>query len=577
MLNIDRIRKIKKGEYGLTTPLLQYDYTSGSFIQQQNWKDRLNGQFFLDSQNQPNPYMNSNSSATPLSAQNLNLISGGLDLLNNTIFNNNQSGTYSGYTQAGNQLSNQLSNTVFRYNPLIGLGLKGANLFGNILGSVGGSTDGMTKTDAIFNTGLGNALTLGINGFFGKRTQNFSVNKQTAERVGGSYGGTMSDINDAASKAGKKYGLFSGKDRRDTDNLISDVRQKQNVMTDISDNAYDLQSIATNMSDLNHIRYMTNINGGLDSRYLRVAKKGDKIQRIKKLQLHKVGGIIKQSINVNTKEIEEWSPTITECFEETVEWKPTIEIMQEGGKTVPKMTFESWYSMIPENKKDTTNYNLRRAFELAPQEELIKFAKDPESHLRTFYFNSDGIGEFMKSKNHPTLWMELEYYNNGNNVINKNGKNIIVPADKKEWEEFRKNYTLDTSGEYYKYIPNKFKNGGKTEELDAPKIEETNQKNIIPEGALHARKHNMENADNLTQKGIPVIDNDGEQQAEIEKNEIIFTLEVTKKLEELMKDGSDEAAIEAGKLLVKEILFNTNDRTGLIGTLGKGGVIDVVS
>ena len=50
---------------------------------------------------------------------------------------------------------------------------------------------------------------------------------------------------------------------------------------------------------------------------------------------------------------------------------------------------------IPENKKDTTNYNLRRAFELAPQEELIKFAKDPESHLRTLYFNSDGIGEFI--------------------------------------------------------------------------------------------------------------------------------------------------------------------------------------
>jgi hypothetical protein len=47
-----------------------------------------------------------------------------------------------------------------------------------------------------------------------------------------------------------------------------------------------------------------------------------------------------------------------------------------------------------------------------------------------------------------------------------------------------------------------------------------------------------------------VIDNKGEQQAEIELNEIIFNLEVTQKLEELCKDGSDKAAIEAGKLLV---------------------------
>jgi len=38
----------------------------------------------------------------------------------------------------------------------------------------------------------------------------------------------------------------------------------------------------------------------------------------------------------------------------------------------------------------------------------------------------------------------------------------------------------------------------------------------------------MENAEDLTKKGIPVVDNKGEQQAEVEKNEIIFSLEVTK-------------------------------------------------
>lgn len=583
MLNLDRVRKIKKGEYGLTIPQLQYDYTSGSFVQQgQNWKERLKDRFFLDSQNQPNPHMNGNSAAQFLkSPQGLNLMSSGVDILNNTLFSNKDSydTKYGGWTQTGDQLTNQAINFVSSINPTVGLALKGANFLGNTLGKLGGSTDGMTKVDAIFNTGLANTLTLGLNGFLGKKTQDFATDTETIEQVGGSYGGTVDLINDAQSKANKKYGLFSGKARRNANRLITDARNKQNIMADIAQDASDRQSISTNMSQLNNLRYNINQNGGLDSRYLRSAKKGDKIQRIKKLQLHKVGGIINQSINVDTKEIENWSPTITECFEEggTIKWQPTIELMQEGGKTVPKMTFESWYGIIPENKRDTTNYNLRRAFELASQEELIEFAKDPQSHLRTFYYNSDGVGEFMKSKNHPTLWMELEYYNNGNNVITENGKNIIVPANKKEWEEFRKNYTLDTSGEYYKYIPNKFKNGGKTEELDAPKIEETTQKNIIPEGALHARKHNMENAENLTKKGIPVIDNDGEQQAEIEKNEIIFTLEVTKKLEELMKDGSDEAAIEAGKLLVKEILFNTDDRTGLIGTLGKGEVIDVVS
>lgn len=91
--------------------------------------------------------------------------------------------------------------------------------------------------------------------------------------------------------------------------------------------------------------------------------------------------------------------------------------------------------------------------------------------------------------------------------------------------------------------------------------------NVIPEGALHKNKHHMENATGLTKKGIPVVtEEDGGlvQQAEIECNEIIFRLEVTNKLEELMKEGTEEAALEAGKLLVKEILHNTHDNTGLI-------------
>jgi len=88
--------------------------------------------------------------------------------------------------------------------------------------------------------------------------------------------------------------------------------------------------------------------------------------------------------------------------------------------------------------------------------------------------------------------------------------------------------------------------------------------NVIPEGALHARKHHMEDDEHITKKGIPVVDVNGVQQAEIERNEIIFRKEVTNRLEELAKDGSDEAAIEAGRLLAEEIIENTEDRTGLI-------------
>lgn len=96
--------------------------------------------------------------------------------------------------------------------------------------------------------------------------------------------------------------------------------------------------------------------------------------------------------------------------------------------------------------------------------------------------------------------------------------------------------------------------------------------NILPDGALHARKNNLAelnpDLEDATKKGIPVMAVEGDQVqdqvAEIEHSEIIFRLEVTQKLEELRKDGSEEAMIEAGKLVTEELIENTQDNVGMI-------------
>lgn len=117
------------------------------------------------------------------------------------------------------------------------------------------------------------------------------------------------------------------------------------------------------------------------------------------------------------------------------------------------------------------------------------------------------------------------------------------------------NIQKEPSGESVDYL----KNGG--------------QVSVIPEGALHAHKNHMEGAgEDFTAKGIPVVDNKGEQQAEIERDEIIFRKEVTDKMEELFKkykeedsaSKKDDIAIEMGKILTCEITKHTEDRTGLI-------------
>lgn len=120
---------------------------------------------------------------------------------------------------------------------------------------------------------------------------------------------------------------------------------------------------------------------------------------------------------------------------------------------------------------------------------------------------------------------------------------------------------------------NAFKEGG------IIKNQNGGQANIIPAGELHARKHDLveknPNLKGVTRKGIPVVAMDGgeiSQSAEIEREEIIFSLETTKKLEELRKKykatesqaEKDEIAIEAGALLESEINENTIDNTGLL-------------
>jgi len=105
------------------------------------------------------------------------------------------------------------------------------------------------------------------------------------------------------------------------------------------------------------------------------------------------------------------------------------------GKTVP---FDQWYKTVPKTKNDTINYNLRRAYELAPQKELDAFVKNPKAHLMSVYEDPNtGIYEFMKSKNHSTIQKELDFYNS------------------KKGTDFRNSYDLDTTNDFYRYVPKK--------------------------------------------------------------------------------------------------------------------------
>lgn len=329
----------------------------------------------------------------------------------------------------------------------------------------------MKTGNAVIDAGKAIAMTgiSAINRWGGQESDEFYVDRQLQETMGGSYADSFKDLNEAEQGNGF-YGMFSLGKKKKQDANVAKQEEVQAQLQDINEEA-QAQYAAANNVQANNIKYLNKINGIDFSEFSLVAKNGIKLKhlgRIKNLNL-------KNRINVNKKSIE---------YTET----EPIDKFKEGG--------------------------------------VIDF--NPIIYSYTDPIETDV--EFI-----PVISEEVSI----------------------------------------------FKDGGKTEKTELVKLEETNQKNIIPEGALHKNKHHIENTEGLTQKGIPVIDNDGEQQAEIELDEIIFTLEVTKKLEELhkiYKEGTnkerDNAAIEAGKLLVQEILYNTDDRTGLISKCKEGGKIN---
>lgn len=329
------------------------------------------------------------------------------DMIGSFIPKKEQSALTTGLNQGYDAAANMIS-SVPGVGTIVGGAMKIGGMLSDGLTALGVGTDQMTTTDKILDSKFMKLTPMGlVNAFGAKKADTIYKDNETWEQQGSAYGGSMSKVDDALTKSGKKYGTFSGKARRKANEQIAEAKRQQNLVADINQEAQDAFA-ASNYSGIG-LRNELALSGGY--RNMAVGKQGMKIL-------------------------------------------------------------------------------------------------DKESQ-----------------------WAR--------EVLNKAKKHKEEPVEQ----------------------PPKFEEGGKV--------------NVIPDGALHAHKHHLEEIDpklkEVTSKGIPVItEEDGgklKQHAEIERNEIIFRLEVTKELEDLMKDGSDEAAIKAGKLLTHEIIDNTIDNTGLMETV----------
>ena len=511
------------------------------------------------------------------------VVSSGMNFINDTLegaLNNatTYDGEYGGLTQGLDETYDAASDVLMKTgDPItmaVGLGMKGLKGIDRIVSSATGgffNTDGNTGIDAALNSMWGKTLLAPIsmlNGALGSTTDTISKDEEAFGTVGSSYGGTGSTVDDAVSKSGKKYGLLSTGKRKEADALIDEADRQQDIMSDIADEEKDRQAIVQSTPAINANRRQLQMQGGARQAAMRRGKFGMSIElmnRAKKIINYKPelkeGGIIPTTISLVDKI--EYFQNGGQLYKETtislVDESEYIELFKDGGSINKEP--RTLQQLIEYAKEENPRFIQR----LSESPKGIDFVDDNGEQSRGSHYlewSEDDQGDAIIYPRIQEIDGELQFFNSKdayNRALENKNYLIMTPEEAEIFFAEDPNYETAYKSGWPQFF-NKFQKGGSI--------------NVIPEGALHARKHNMD-IEGITKKGIPVVSEDSEgnieQQAEVERSEVVFRLEVTKKIEELSKiyfnkDSSKEdkenAALEAGRLLTNELLNNTVDNTG---------------
>ena len=459
------------------------------------------------------------------------------------------------------------------------------------------------RSDANINAGLDAAASIaGTMGTYGKIAEfgikglqtvgnfvagnikpKFHVDKDLQARQGASYMDTFRQVEKLSQGPGI-MGIFGGGWR----DKWQDAKAQYELTKDIDNRGQDAAA-ASRYEGIGLQNEMA-LNGGYTS--LRAAKNGMKISSLKfarkaasglrfnSFKMQEGEGINLTNKNINPNNLQNKNPEdkLTKAIREAGGVNYTdnagnthVRVASNLLKTYKPSEIQEWYTK--NHPQITVDWNLHSSSGIEDADLLNDewWDKNKEVILQNaneWWKSEDVKANNSKADNFSEIERIVAKMSDLNYQLTSEEENILTKAG----------YKKGTDGLWYD--PSKLeskKQGGvftffpATEDEEIQFFKEGGSFNVIPDGALHKNKHHIEDTEGLTQKGIPVVTEEVEgklvQQAEIEINEIIFRLEVTNKLEELAKEGTDEAAIEAGKLLVKEILHNTHDNTGLINEI----------
>ena len=341
---------------------------------------------------------------------------------------------------------------------------------------------------------------------------------QFIDGMSNSYGGSVQDINAAQDLGGKR--TLVGKKKMNS--FIQEQNLVNNLMTSIG-----MQSELAKQNDAGQLYQQQNANkyAGYSPRLL-MSKKGMKFQdlevarEILKNIKNKKTGVVMNAINADMSTLSNPDSGVNIAASSSL-----LASSLEDGKLQPKELSTHIKNQIYDSSQDPEGIAMKLVENISANKEVLK-----ES------FRKNGLNDAITALDSPETVESMK-------ILSDAIKFIIA------------NKSYENGGEI-----GKFQLGGKID------------KNFIPQGALHKNKHHLEDVNpelegSITKKGIPVISmNEGgeiQQHAEVEKNEIVFSLDTTKTVEDLYRqyqETEDEnILIECGKFITNEIMKNTED------------------
>lgn len=520
---------------------------------------------------------------------------------------------------------------------IIGLAKMGLDTGFKALNNAGYGTSGMTTTDALLGSNIvGEALLplSMINGKFGKTTttlnpRTFQENQDLA-KVESSYSNTVRQGIDAWNKQGKKYGLLSHGAYRKANRLVNMYGMANEALLDmVNENKIDEARIQAN--GLGNIQYNQDLQGGLNPRTL-VAKEGAKLEPqeseiesiVPEMEIKSIIPKFQEGAKLEPQELEvvvvypseddmkriiekRW-PAIKNTSEYHIYRDPEYTREKTGVGSIeyirqPEIKYKNGFILKNPNETPTIVFNpdtntiddiqldAIHHFRYADpkyQQVLKPFEDYLLQNKKGDVFWNSGLGEiFRDQKQENSSFSDFIDKNINEDYIAQGIDGVIrdlLAPDKlrkkteqdsgkfkyQPKEDADKQWLFDnTSRQLFQNIKDYLETG----ELKPQQFKNGGELNIIPEGALHKNLHHMENDENITKKGIPVVSEDENgkivQNAEVERSEIVLRLSLTQKLEKMLKKYNsdisqkekDDVATKAGQILVDELLNKTIDNT----------------